>query len=447
MMRINLAILAEKFGRIFSGQRIKSILNSEKMPMVMFMGSLIFAAFGTGLYAGMWNHWPAPAMRALYGDIKDLQKHWKNDLGLEASRHLVPAYRTDRERFHVIEPADMPEGYLAVVGLTPDRNALNSVIMYDAQGQEVHTWPVDYHMLDPDGRDPENVFLHGITINDDGSLFINFDAGNVLARLDACGNIIWKTQGHYHHAVSASHDGTIWTLRDNSIEQLHGATGEPIREIKLVQDLMKKHKRQGLMGIRTEENANKIVFSGDEFHANHIEVLTPDLAPAFPQFAVGDLLISFRSLNLVAVLDAKTYDFKWWNIGPWHRQHQPQFTKQGTIVVYNNNMSFGTSDILEIDPLTREVRTVFAGSTDSPFYSYRRGTHQRLENGNHLITESERGRAFIVTPGGRLVWEYNNIYDSDRNGVIARTIHLSKEFFRQSALTCQAPLVTAETTP
>lgn len=447
MMRINFAVMAEKFRRICSLQRIKSVLDSDKLPQVMFAGSLIFAAFSGGLYAGMWNHWPAPPLRALYGDIKDLQKYWKNDLGLEASRHLVPAYTTDRERFRVADAAEMPDGYLAVIGLTPDRDTLNSVIMYDAEGREAHVWPVDYRKLDPDGRDPENVFLHGITINDDGSLFINFDAGNVLARIDACGNIIWKTQGHYHHAVSTSYDGTIWTLRDNSIEQLDGATGERIREIKLVQDLMKKYNRQGIMGIRTEESADRIIFSGDEFHANHVEVLTPELAAAFPEFAVGDLLISFRSLNLVAVLDGQSYDFKWWSTGPWHRQHQPHFTKQGTIVVFNNNMSFGKSNILEIDPVTRQVNTVFAGTADLPFYTFRRGTHQRLDSGNHLITESERGRAFIVTPDGRLVWEYNNIYDENRNGVIARTIYLKKDFFRQSALTCQAPFVTAEKTP
>ena len=54
-----------------------------------------------------------------------------------------------------------------------------------------------------------------------------------------------------------------------------------------------------------------------------VEELGPELADAFPQFAVGDLLVSMRSLNLIAVLDGSTHDVKWWQIGPWHRQHDP----------------------------------------------------------------------------------------------------------------------------
>ena len=53
-------------------------------------------------------------------------------------------------------------------------------------------------------------------------------------------------------------------------------------------------------------------------------------------------------------------------------------------------------------------RWSFAGSDEIPFYSESCGTAQRLPNGNTLVTESDGGRAFELTAGGQLVWEFYN---------------------------------------
>ena len=84
----------------------------------------------------------------------------------------------------------------------------------DGKG-ELHYWPVAYERIDPDGKDPENVFLHGLEVLPDGSLIVNFDKGNALARIDACGNVLWSLLGRFHHAVSRAYDGTIWTIKHN----------------------------------------------------------------------------------------------------------------------------------------------------------------------------------------------------------------------------------------
>jgi hypothetical protein len=36
------------------------------------------------------------------------------------------------------------------------------------------------------------------------------------------------------------------------------------------------------------------------------------------------------------------------------------------------------------------------------------GTVQRLPNGNTVVTESEAGRAFEVTPAGEVVWRFDS---------------------------------------
>ena len=45
---------------------------------------------------------------------------------------------------------------------------------------------------------------------------------------------------------------------------------------------------------------------------------------------------------------------------------------------------------------------------DAGFFSRTRGSVQRLANGNTLVTESDRGYAFEVTPGGEVVWRFAN---------------------------------------
>lgn len=107
-------------------------------------------------------------------------------------------------------------------------------------------------------------------------------------------------------------------------------------------------------------------------------------------------------------------------------------------MVYNNNMSFEKSNIMAIDPSTNEVRVLFEGSEETPFYSWRRGKAQLLPNKNLLIAESEKGRAFEVTPEGELVWEYNNIYDAESNGVVSNAIHIPPGYFDEDALSCSS---------
>jgi hypothetical protein len=65
--------------------------------------------------------------------------------------------------------------------------------------------------------------------------------------------------------------------------------------------------------------------------------------------------------------------------------------------------------VLEFDPARPDTLTwQFGGSEESPFASFNCGTAERLPNGNTLITESDGGRAFEVTPGKKTVWEFYN---------------------------------------
>ena len=63
------------------------------------------------------------------------------------------------------------------------------------------------------------------------------------------------------------------------------------------------------------------------------------------------------------------------------------------------------SDAIELEVAGQTVRVT---SPDKVFFSNERGSNQRLANGNTMITESDRGRVFEVTPGGDVVWQFLN---------------------------------------
>ena len=74
-----------------------------------------------------------------------------------------------------------------------------------------------------------------------------------------------------------------------------------------------------------------------------------------------------------------------------------------------------------IDPGTGKVTEEFAGSDEVPFYTWRRGKHQVLSNGNLLLTESEHGRLLEVDAEGALVWERHMRWDDAMNVIVTAT--------------------------
>ena len=97
------------------------------------------------------------------------------------------------------------------------------------------------------------------------------------------------------------------------------------------------------------------------------------------------------------------------DLGPWRAQHDPRFLENGNMLLFDNRGNLGEggrSRILEFDPQTAGIIWSYYGKPDDKFSSDARGMSQRLPNGNTLITESNPGRIFEVTPDGTTVWEF-----------------------------------------
>jgi hypothetical protein len=146
------------------------------------------------------------------------------------------------------------------------------------------------------------------------------------------------------------------------------------------------------------------VRTGDLFHTNSLQVLAALTRTLPPSFAEGNILTSMRRLNTIAVVDLGRRQVVWAHQGDYVRQHDPRLLEDGHILLFDNGER--QSRVLEIDPATGGVAWQFTGSEEKPFSSAECGTAQRLSNGNTVITESEAGRAFEITPEGESVWEF-----------------------------------------
>jgi len=311
--------------------------------------------------------------------------------------------------------ASMGSGHYALLAWD---NAHGSyvVFLYDASGARAHTWPVDTSVL-TDDADHTDYVPHAMELLPDGSVLVSFDGLKLVTRLNPCGDAIWSNPMSYHHSFSPASDGGVWTWQGDGtafgqiqdILKFDPLTGEDMLRISLTEDVIKK----------SPENA--MVFSmftdfpftpgdqspHDHFHPNDVEELMPELAAAFPQFAAGDLMLSFRQLDMVLIM-SQAGEIKWYRQGPWLKQHDPDFEPGGRIAIYNNGEVRPRSSILLIDPKSGVVTDALPAFT-APFTNMFRGKHQLLPNGNRLITIPAQGQALEVAPDGRVVMEFNNI--------------------------------------
>jgi outer membrane protein assembly factor BamB len=80
--------------------------------------------------------------------------------------------------------------------------------------------------------------------------------------------------------------------------------------------------------------------------------------------------------------------------------------ENGNILIFDNGRRRKYSRVIEFDPRVGKIVWQYKADPPGEFFSSTRGSAQRLANGNTLITESDKGRAFEVTPAGAVVWEF-----------------------------------------
>ncbi|MGM0540500.1 MAG: arylsulfotransferase family protein [Thermodesulfobacteriota bacterium] len=346
-------------------------------------------------------------------------------------------------------------GYLLIWGAFDFENNLYGAILVDKYGQVVHRWIPDYDSItatadsynaNRDADDYKHTYQNpislpqGIAIYPEGSLIYNDgDPSNGMQKMDFCSQPMWTKLGRFSHEIVLQEDGSrVWTIDDDRcLHQIDAQSGESLHKIE-VGDIMEANPDVDILSIRRDDFTDDR-WLPDFWHFNDVEPLPLELAGDYLDFQPGDLLVSSRSLNAVMVIDPYTKKIKWWRVGAFSRQHDPDWQAGRKITIYDNQTREVLakhqpenpkkySRIIELDMDTYQTDVLYDGIQDN-FYSGIRGKHQFLPNGDLLITSSTQGRIMIVNDQGETVFEFFNRYNEDRVLLLSEAVWIGEDFF------------------
>jgi len=335
------------------------------------------------------------------------------------------------------EPAGGPVGVtvhdparaFAGLNLVVSAHAAEALLL-DMDGELVHRWARAFEDTWP-GRAGNAVrrgsWRRAHVLSDGGLLAIFTSLG--VVRLDRDSELVWAWKGIAHHDLDVAPDGRVLVLtRKNAIvpdidpEQpvledfvtVLSPEGEELRSISVL-ECLRSSEHAGLIEALSK--------GGDVLHTNTLELLDGRAAHLSPAFSAGNVLISVRQLDLIAVLDLEHRTCPWSRTGSWHRQHQPTLLADGAILLFDNLGTPRRSAVIELDALSGEERWVYRADEPDEFFSSGIGSCQRLPNGNTLVTESTAGRAFELTPAREIVWEWRSPFRATGDEQLVATLY------------------------
>ena len=272
-----------------------------------------------------------------------------------------------------------------------------------------------------------HTFWHRAHLMPNGDLLAIFD-GIGIVKLDKQSNVLWQNRNGAHHDLYVAENGDIYLLtRRTAINPKHNPVEPILEEFITVLDPGGSELRDfsvfdALRNSPFRSILGRLAAKGDIFHTNTIELV--ESAPGHHEspFRAGSVLISVRQLSLVCAVDMDTEIVYWAESDRWQLQHQPTLLENGNMLIFDNFRTSDTSAVVEFDPTLSREEWSYVGDIDGKFFSPACGSCQRLPNGNTLITESDPGRAFEVTPDKEMVWEYVNPQRAGDEGELIATL-------------------------
>jgi len=423
--------------------------------LIYFAAASLFIAFSLGMAVGAFQYFPYKTLAEAGDAAQDWAENWRHNLRIRPEQYLKPSrYEGQGVVLHDAQKAS--EGVTFLTSLFDGKLGMRLV---DMKGSEIHKWQVPFQDIWPDESKRPHDWdseIHGAILYPNGDVVFNIEH-KALVRIDRCSNLLWQNKNlDPHHSVHEDKEGNLWVpgrrWRNESLDKLpyilspfleeyilkFSPDGELLKKISII-DVIFGSKYEAVMFA---DRDFKLEHTGREItHINDIEVLDQSMADAFEYFDTGDILVSMRDLNLLAVIDPESEKIKWSMTGPHLRQHDPDFLASGRISIFDNRQPHDDgkvySRILELDPVTQNVLVLYEGDDENPFLSVIMGKQQRLHNENILITEAIGGRAFEVTAEGEIVWSFINRWDSERVIVISEAIRYPVSYALFAGERCQ----------
>jgi len=325
----------------------------------------------------------------------------------------------------------------------------HAIYLIDMDGQIVHEWVVrtsvqSYCRLLPNGN----------------LLYPTHDRSEVprgtcgLREIDRQSNVLWYYRCRIDHDFQVLNNGDllIHTITDNMCPVL----GQELKRqpylieinrdkelvwewrgeehIKELERLLSPRQWQHVMNRAHGE------FAFDWAHNNTCQVIGPNAVweeekatRSFQIFKPGNIVISYRSSDVIAVIDRSCGEIVWaWGPGELDGQHKPHMLGNGNILIFDNGTLRGYSRVLELNPLSKKIEWEYTSEPEESFLSRYISSAQRLPNGNTLICEGSKGRLFEVTPEKEIVWDFVNPYGNEHTRTnVYRCLRYSQEYAAQ----------------
>ncbi len=366
-------------------------------------------------------------------------------------RQFPPPVAVENTPPPTIGPVDKPDqtadGFTLYACASVSISSMQAFLV-NMRGEVVHHWAIPYSKIwptPPHVRGPVNdalVCFFDCRLYPNGDLLVSFHGmehrvnGYGLAKLDKDSNVVWNYPRNVHHDVDVGEDGTIYAIAHkilpSSPEGLEDVPAlslvdelillspdgkelcEPIPILEAFRDspfapLLARLAAQSRHDSSPGKNPRQIHFTTPDgppepLHMNGVRVLPSRLAERFPNFRPGQVLISLRNLDTIAVLDPQKRAVVWAAQGPWRAQHDAQFLENGHLLIFDNLGSPRGSRVLEYDPQAQAFPWWYPQTATPDFLTKERGMCQRLPNGNTLIVSSEQSAIWEVTPQRETVW-------------------------------------------
>ncbi len=304
-----------------------------------------------------------------------------------------------------LDPEGALPGYrLYVSGHGPE------AILIDRQGQVRHRWRLPFRRAFPDRHESsETAFFRCAELQPDGSLLVLFQGGG-LVRLDPKSRPLWRLPVTSFNNFWVSPDGEELLFLEK--QPISGPGGTALEDYAVAIDRHGRERWRFSIQQVLERSSYRGVLeppgpTADRLHSNRIARLGPAEVVGSP-FRAGDLLLSLREIDTLAVVHGTTHEVLWARRGPYRRQHAPILFPGGRLLVFDNQgEGIHSSRILELELATDSVRRLWPPE-GARFSSAQAGALHALPQGHLLVVESERGRAYELNQNFQVVWEFRS---------------------------------------
>jgi len=334
--------------------------------------------------------------------------------------------QTKAKRSGVGVRAHDPERAFPGYTLFAPQSSGGKVYLVDLDGAVIHSWQMPYPPGNYGYLTDRGTFLYNAKIREDSERLLGQVAwkGGAVLEADWSGRVLWEVKhpDHHHDGIRLGNGNVLLLclgeLPQEIVGQVSGGMPGTEHHGKMYADYLVEMTTDGqsVWEWRSWEHLDPATERITAVQERRDEWTHGNGLAEMPN---GDIVVSFRTISTVIIIDRKTGEIIW-KLGapPLSAQHAPTPLSNGNLLLFDNGphrldhpMTF--SRVIEVDLATKEIVWTYQAKYLHEFYSPRISNAQRLPNGNTLICEGDFGRLFEVTQAGELVWEFVNPYFGD----------------------------------